>query len=111
MHQLSSEMQECIRACLGCYEICRGTAMKHCLEVGGKHVEPGHFRLISACAEVCRTAADLMLIGTSHHKHMCAECAEICDECADDCERLGDMEECVTACRRCAESCRQMAAM
>ena len=111
MHQLSSEMQKCIRACLNCYEVCRGAAMNHCLEVGGAHVEPRHFRLISACAEVCRATADLMLIGTRHHKHLCAECAEICEECADDCERLGDMQECVDACRRCAESCRRMAAM
>ena len=51
-----------------------------------------------------------MLIGTSHHKHLCRECAEICEECARSCEQVGDMQECVDACRRCAESCRKMAA-
>jgi hypothetical protein len=56
------------------------------------------------------SAAHFMLIGTEHHKHTCAECAEICEECARDCERLDGMEECVKACRRCAESCRKMAA-
>ena len=55
-------------------------------------------------------AAHFMLIGTSHHKHTCAECAEICEECARDCERLEGMEECVKACRSCAESCRKMGA-
>ena len=110
MHQLGAEMRACIDECLSCYKTCLGTAMTHCLESGGKHVEPRHFRLMMACAEICRTAAHFMLVNTPHHKHTCAECAEICDECARDCERIGDMQECVDACRRCAESCRKMAA-
>jgi hypothetical protein len=84
-------------------------AMTHCLDEGGPHVEPNHFRLMMACAEICRTSAHFMLLNSPHHKHICAECAEICEECAKDCEQLDGMEECVTACRRCAESCRQMA--
>ena len=63
-----------------------------------------------ACAEICRTAAHVMLLNSPHHKHICADCAEICQECAADWERLGDMQDCVPACRRCAESCRKMAA-
>lgn len=82
----------------------------HCPEAGGEHTKPPHFRLMMACAEICRDAAHFMLLGTPHHKHLCGECAEICAECADDCERIGDMGDCVDACRRCAESCRQMAA-
>ncbi|WFU28548.1 four-helix bundle copper-binding protein [Bradyrhizobium sp. CB1717] len=76
---------------------CLGTAMNHCLETGGKHVEPNHFRLMMACAEMCRTAAHFMLINTPHHRHTCGECAEICSEC-------------VAMCRSCAQSCRAMAA-
>lgn len=79
-------------------------------EAGGKHTEPGYFRLMMACAEICRASAHFMLIGTPHHKHTCRECAEICEEGAKDCERLGDMQECVDACRACADSCRKMAA-
>jgi hypothetical protein len=109
-HHLTREMQACIDECLRCYAVCLGTAMGHCLETGGEHVAPPHFRLMMACAEICRTAAHFMLIGSRHHKHVCAECAEICEECARDCERLDGMEECVAACRRCAESCRKMAA-
>ena len=109
-HHLSAEMKACIDACLDCYKACLGTAMHHCLETGGKHTEPKHFRLMSACAEICRTSAHFMLIGSEHHRHVCRECAEICTECANDCERIGDMDECVEACRRCAESCRKMAA-
>lgn len=70
----------------------------------------GHFHLMMACAEICRTAAHFMLIGTEHHKHTCCECAEIYEECARSCEQVGDMLDCVDECRRCAESCRRMAA-
>jgi len=69
--------------------------MNHCLETGGKHVEPAHFRLMMACAEICRTSAHFMLINTPRHKHTCKECAQICAECASDCERIGGIEECV----------------
>lgn len=110
MHHMSSEMQSCIDSCLRCYQVCTSTAMGHCLEAGGQHTEPRHFRLMVACAEICRTSAHFMLIGTEHHKHTCRECAEICEECAKDCESLGDMDKCVAACRSCAESCRKMAA-
>lgn len=110
MKHISSEMQSCIDQCLRCYQTCTSTAMGHCLEVGGEHVAPPHFKLMMACAEICRTSAHFMLIGSPHHKHVCRECAEICEECGKDCERLGDMQECVKACRSCAESCRKMAA-
>lgn len=104
------KLQACIDACLNCYATCLGTAMNHCLEAGGKHVEPPHFRLMMACSEICRTAAHFMLLNTPHHKHTCRECAEICSECARDCERIGEMQDCVEACRRCAQSCQAMAA-
>ena len=85
-------------------------ASNHCLEVGGKHVEPAHFRLMLACAEMCRTSAHLMLLGTEHHRHTCAEWAEICEACAESCEEVGGMDDCVRQCRSCAETCRKMAA-
>jgi hypothetical protein len=109
MPQISAEMRNCIDNCLKCYSTCLTTAMNHCLEMGDEHTEPQHFRLMMACAEICRTSAHFMLIGTPHHKHTCRECAEICGECAADCERIGDMQECVEACKHCAESCRKMA--
>jgi hypothetical protein len=108
-HQ-SPDMQRCIDNCLSCYATCLGMAANHCLELGGKHVEKPHFTLMLACAEICRTSAHFMLLGTPLHKKTCADCADICTQCADDCERVGDMDDCVAACRRCAESCREMAA-
>lgn len=109
MSQMSKQMHSCIDECLKCYQSCLGMGMTHCLETGGKHVEPGHFRLMMACAEICKTAAHFMLLNSPHHRHVCRECAEICAECAKNCERLGGMDECVQACRQCAESCRAMA--
>lgn len=109
MHQ-SQGMRACIDACTACHQVCLSTAMNHCLEMGGEHVAKEHFTLMLACAEICRTAAHFMLIGSPHHKHICRECAEICEECAADCEALEGMEECVAACRAWAESCRKMAA-
>jgi hypothetical protein len=103
------DMQECIDNCLQCYRICQETAMNHCLEKGGKFVEPQHFRLMLSCAEICRTSADFMLSGSDLHAETCAVCADVCEACAESCEQLGEMDECVRICRLCAESCREMA--
>jgi hypothetical protein len=110
MHLMTAEMRACIEECLHCHGICLGMAMNHCLEQGGKHVEPGHFRTMLACAEICQTAVNFMLIGTQRHRETCRICADVCEECAKSCEQVGGMEECVQVCRRCAESCRRMTA-
>lgn len=109
MNDMNPSMRACVEACLRCYSECLHAAMHHCLEAGGKHTEPAHFRLMMACAEMCRTSAHFILIGTEHHRHTCHECAEICEQCAADCERIGDMDACAEACRNCAKSCRAMA--
>jgi hypothetical protein len=84
-------------------------ASTHCLEMGGPHVEPDHFRLMLDCAQICATAADFMLRNSPHHPHLCRECAEICAQCADSCAELEGMEDCARACRECVDSCREMA--
>lgn len=111
MHnQTSAEMKNCIDDCIRCYQTCQQMAMNHCLELGGRHVEPEHFRSMIACAEICRTAADFMLGSSPFQGQTCAVCAQVCEACARSCEEVGDMDECVQACRQCAESCRRMAA-
>jgi hypothetical protein len=82
----------------------------HCLEAGGQHTEQKHFSLMMACAEMCRTSAHFMVIGSELHKRTCRLCSEICERCAADCNRIGEMKECADMCRRCAESCKKMAA-
>ena len=109
MHEMSPAMTACIDECLRCYRTCLSMVMGHCLEMGGKHTAKPHFTLMMACAEACRTAAHLMLIGSPHHRQLCAHCADICSECAADCERIGDMEDCVEACQACARACQAMA--
>lgn len=107
-HTLSPEMQTCIDQCSNCHDVCLRMASTHCLEMGGEHTKPDHYKLMLDCAQICHVAADFMLRGSPRHTEICAACAHICETCADDCERIGDMGECVEACRACAESCREM---
>jgi hypothetical protein len=60
---------------------CLSTAMGHRLELGGQHTEPKHFSLIMVCAEICRTSAHVMLIGSELHKRTCRLSAEVCAQC------------------------------
>ena len=110
MHAFSRETEACIDACLACHKTCLGLAMTHCLEMGGEHVAPQHFRLMIDCATICATTADFMSHKSEFHKQLCGFCADVCEKCAEDCERLNGMEDCVKACRACAASCRAMAA-
>jgi hypothetical protein len=95
-------MQQCIEECLNCHRMCLGEAMTHCLEAGGQHMEPEHFRLMLNCAEMCQTSANFMLSGSPLHKKTCGLCAEVCLACAQSCEKIEGMEECAQTCRRCA---------
>lgn len=99
----------CIENCSSCHKTCLQTAMTQCLNMGGKHLEPEHFRLMLDCAKICETSVYFQLSGSKYSADICKVCAEICTACADSCEEVGGMEECVTACRTCAESCTAMA--
>lgn len=108
MQSISPDMQHCIDDCLHCYRSCMQESMNHCLETGGRHTEPAHFRLMINCAELCRTAASFMLSNSTMHGAVCAACAQVCEACADSCEQVGGMDDCVRACRACMESCARM---
>lgn len=103
------DMQACIEACNHCHQVCLQTAMNHCLEAGGKHVEADHFRIMMNCAEICQTSANFQLGSSPFHRCVCEVCAVVCEACAEDCENIGGMDEYVKACRACADSCRKMA--
>jgi hypothetical protein len=112
-HQmLSQEMRQCIKECAACHEVCAET-VQHCLQMGGKHAEPAHIRLLLDCAQICDTSKDFMLRMSDLHGRTCGVCAEVCQKCAGDCDRLGggeaQMKTCAETCRRCADSCRRMA--
>jgi len=109
MHALSRETDACIDACLQCHKICLGMAMTYCLETGGDHVAPPHFRLMMDCASICATTADFTLHKSAFHHELCRLCADICTACANDCAKLEGMEDCVQTCRQCARLCAAMA--
>jgi hypothetical protein len=109
MNQFSSETRHCIEEAWRCRALCLATAMTECLERGGEHVRPQHFRLMMDCVSACQFAADLMAHKSQFHREACALCAEICETCARDCAEMAAMEACAAACRSCAQSCRAMA--
>lgn len=106
-HTTDPNMQSCVDACNRCHQTCLHEVMNHCLESGGKHVAPDHFRLMMSCAEICQTSTNFMLSASAFSNQLCRVCAEVCDACARSCEQLG-MDDCARACRECAESCRRM---
>jgi hypothetical protein len=110
MHAFDKSVSACIDACLDCHKVCLGLAMTHCLETGGDHIAPPHFRMMVDCAAVCATTADFMLHKSQFHRELCGLCATVCGECADDCADMEGMEECVAACRACAQACATTAA-
>lgn len=103
------DRQACIELCLECYRTCLEEATVHCLAKGGRHADSGHIALMLGCAQLCRTAAEFMLMHSMLHFKVCGVCAEICEACAVSCQQLDDMEHCVDVCRRCATACRNMA--
>lgn len=108
-HLTDSKMKECVEACNQCYQMCLHEAMNHCLESGGEHVAPDHFRLMMSCAEICQTSVDFMLIRSLFSHQLCRVCADVCEACASSCEKIG-MGDCARVCRECARSCREMSA-
>ncbi len=109
-HQNNDPAREaCIQACLDCHRSCLHHALTHCLEEGGKHTEPKHFRLMMNCAEICQTSANFMLSGSELHHLTCGVCVQVCRLCAESCEKIDGMAKCAWACRTCADSCAEMA--
>jgi hypothetical protein len=111
LHQVSSEMQQCIQNCFDCHITCLNT-ITYCLQQGGRHAEVAHIALMQDCAEICQTSANFMLRNSALHMRTCGVCAEVCDMCTMDCQRFADdiqMQACADMCRRCARSCRHMA--
>ena len=106
-------MREFINNCANCHNICMET-VAHCLQMGDKHAEASHIRLLLDCVEICATSANVMLRQSDLHPRTCAVSTEVCVRGADDCERSGPdaqmMLRCAEVCRRCADSCRRMAA-
>jgi hypothetical protein len=107
-----STLERCIQECLSCYTSCAQT-VNHCLELGGEHAARDHIATLLACAEICRTSAHVMLLGSQFHRDTCRACSNICRACEADCRSMAHDDEamarCADVCRSCAESCARMA--
>ena len=102
----------CIEACLHCMSISNHCASS-CLQEKDVDAMAQCIRLDMECAAICRTAAELMTMGSQHANAICQICADICQACAEECEKHMTMDhcrQCATACRTCAEECLSMVA-
>lgn len=111
MGSIKDSMQECIRQCQECHNVCLQT-LQYSLQQGGNFTEMQQLQVLMDCATICTTSADFMLRESERHRHICAICAEICKDCEEACEEFADDEQltaCADACRSCFKSCQEMA--
>lgn len=102
----NQQYQNCIKACIECATECNHCAVS-CLEEKEVQYLTKCIRLDLECAVICRTAADLMSLGSKFSKEICRICASVCDACAEICEQHANMG--MEHCRECAEACRACA--
>jgi hypothetical protein len=108
---MTTDMQQCIALCNDTHSACE-QAMTHALRSGGKMAERDVIMLLMDCAEMSRTAADMMMRQSMMAPQMCRLCADACMACAEMCDRFPDdamMRDCAQMCRRSAEMCMRMA--
>lgn len=108
------KFQNCITACNDCAVECT-----HCATACLNEQQVDHLKrciqLDLECAAFCRSAAEVMSLGSEYSMQLCKLCADVCDACAEECEKhaqkgMEHCRACAEACRRCAEACRQMTA-
>ena len=105
-------MEECLKACGDCMDICNQTA-HHCFQQvqQGKTAHAAPWHLTVDCQEFCATSAKMIGRHSPLMAAACDACARACDECAQACERISGEEQmtlCAQSCRSCARSCREM---
>lgn len=108
---IPQNVRQCIEDCLQCYQVCTETSAM-CLEMGGKHADPGHLTTMHDCAEICDMAAGFMSRSSEFGSTLCGVCAEICRRCSESCRELAAdgefMQRCADVCEHCAQSCEAM---
>jgi hypothetical protein len=109
---MTTQMQNCINACMECHKICLET-MTHCMSKDGKQINKGIMSMVRDCSEICMMCMNMMMGGSEFMGRTCMLCAEMCDRVATACEQSQDqkMMQCAASCRRCAEACRSMKMM
>ncbi|GMM92735.1 four-helix bundle copper-binding protein [Qipengyuania sp. MTN3-11] len=76
------DMQQCIRNCLDCADVCASTA-RLAVRRTAQNIEVLRAQL-ELCILACETCADEC---EKHDNPHCAKCAEMCRECAADCRK------------------------
>jgi hypothetical protein len=71
------KMENCIRACLSCSDMCQTTI--NSILIRPKELDV----LLQACQHMCRSCADEC---ANHDMQHCKECEEACRKCAIECE-------------------------
>jgi len=96
-----------IQSCWHARNTCQDTLYNRCLEMGGRHMEERHVKLMVDCIAICQTTADCMTRHSSMFDAISSACAKVCEATAESCERIGgaEMIRCAEACRRCAKAC------
>lgn len=107
------QFRKCIDACLACAVSCSDCATACLKEDNVAHLVQC-IQLDMECAALCRSAAELMSLGSSFSTHQCRICADACSACAEECEKHAKMgmehcRVCAETCRMCAQVCEEMA--
>lgn len=105
------EWKTCIDACLACAAVCNHCASS-CTQEEDVKMMAGCIALDMQCATMCYASAQLMSMGSSHAKELCAICAKICEACGNECAKHNTehCQECARICKSCARECQKMAA-
>lgn len=101
--------QHCIDECNNCATLCNHCAVE-CLHENDEQLTRC-IQLDMECAVICRSAAEIMTLGSMYSEKIGEVCADVCNACAAECEKHSHMEhcrQCAEACRRCADACMHM---
>ena len=103
------QFQSCINACEACAVACSHCAAS-CLQEEDVKMMARCIQLDMECAAICRSATELMSLGSEYSHQLCKLCAEICRACGNECSQhdMQHCQDCAEACRRCAEECESM---
>jgi len=109
----NQQFKDCIDACAACAVACSYCATECLREANQEHLAKC-IQLDLECAAICRSAAELMSLGSGFSAHLCRICADLCNACAQECEKHAKMgmdhcRVCAEACRHCSQICEQMA--
>ena len=105
------EWKTCIDACLACAAVCNHCASS-CTQEEDVKMMASCIELDMQCATLCYASAQLMSMGSSSAKEVCAICAKLCEACGNECAKHNTehCQECARICKSCALECQKMAA-